>query len=168
MKTYPTPKTAIWVWNIQSRNATSADDWWKLVADIHALLVDINDKGFQGYYVITGNAKGPWTFGGFFLAYDKTNATIQQTLALLDAKLSSSTTVATKASWELEYFDTWIDAYNRLPEQTSTDASGGPGGTVSVTRLVTRDGLTKDLEASAKMFQSIGPSVEDKQVSSPT
>jgi FAD/FMN-containing dehydrogenase len=164
MKAYPMPKTTIWQWNFVSQNASSEDGWWKFVADAHALLVDINDKGFQGYYVVSGEEKA-WNFGGWFLAYDKTNATVQQTLAPLHAMLNGSTNVATISAWNLEYYDTWISAYNRLPEQTSTDSDGGPGGTVSVTRLLTRDGLINNTAASANMFKSIAPSAEDKQVS---
>jgi hypothetical protein len=164
MKAYPMPQTTLWQWTIKANNGTSAKDWWKLVADLHALLVEVNDKGFQGYYTITGDPEGPWSFGGFFLAYEKTNATVEQILTPISAKLNASTDVAFKEAWRLESYDSWIKAYNGLPKQSSTDSKSGPGGTVSVTRLLTRSGLTEDTEETAKMFAAIAPSPEDKKV----
>ena len=127
-------------------------------------MVDINSKGFQGYYTITGDAEGPWSFGGFFLAYDKSNATVQQTLAPFTTKINASADLISIETWKVKSYETWIDAYNELPTQNSTDKKDGPGGTVSVTRLLTKDSLTEDMVESAKMFQSIGPSMEDKKV----
>lgn len=158
------PQTTLWQWNIKSNNGTSPDDWFQLVADLHALLVEINDKGFQGYYTIYGEASGPWTFGGYFLAYEKSNSTVQQIITPFVAKLNASSDLATQDAWQLKSYDTWISAYNGLPKQSSTDSKSGPGGTVSVTRLLTKKGLTDDVTASAKMFQSIAPSVEDQKV----
>jgi hypothetical protein len=164
MKAYPMPQTTLWQWYIKSQNGTSTDDWWKLVADLHALMVDINNKGFQGYYTITRDAEGLWDFGGFFLAYDKSNATIQQILTPFATKLNASADLASIDTWKVKSYDTWIDAYNALPTQSSTDSKDGPGGTVSVTRLLTKRSLTSDTAESTKMFQNIGPSEEDKRV----
>jgi hypothetical protein len=164
MKAYPMPQTTLWQWYITSQNDTSADDWWKLVADLHALMVDINNDGFQGYYTITGSAGGAQTFGGYFLAYDKSNSTVEQIIAPFATKLNASGNLALVDTWKVKSYDTWIDAYNALPTQGSTDSKDGPGGTVSVSRLLRKDDLTEDTMKSANMFHSISPSEEDKSV----
>jgi hypothetical protein len=163
MKAYPMPQTTQWVWNIASHNKTSAADWWMLVAELHAMLVHLNEQGFQGYYTMTGPAAGPWTFGGFFLAYDISNTMVQQTLAPFSAKLNDSVDLASLSIFNVTSYATWIEAFEGLPKQ-GADSSDGPGGVVSVTRLLKREDLTNDLEAVAKMFASIGPQVEESKV----
>lgn len=134
-----------------------------LVAELHVMLNDLNEQGFQGYYTMTGPATGPWTFGGFFMAYDKSNSTVQENLSPFSSKLDDSKNLASLSGWNVTHYDTWIKAYNSLPKQTA-DTSDGPGGVVSVTRLLQRDDLTTDLHASAKMFSSIGSQAEDAKV----
>jgi hypothetical protein len=151
------------MWNTASENATSAADWWMLVAELHVMLNDLNEQGFQGYYTMTGPATGPWTFGGFFMAYDKSNSTVQENLAPFTSKLDDLQNLASVTSWNVTKYATWIEAYNSLPKQAA-DTSDGPGGVVSVTRLLQRDDLSTNLDVSAKMFASIGPQAEEAQV----
>jgi hypothetical protein len=165
MKAYAMPTTAQWVWNVVSQNGTSAHDWWAEVASLHATLVEIHSEGFQGYYTMTGSASGPWTFGGYFLAYNKSNATIQSLLAPFSTQLNE-TSAGSLQMWNLSYFDTWIEAFNGLPKQ-GADNSDGPGGVISVTRLLARDDLTKDMEAVTRMFEGIAPNSEEAEVCFP-
>jgi hypothetical protein len=160
------PQTTQWAWAIASHNNTSAADWWSLVAELHSLMIGLNKEGFQGYYTITGLALGPWSFGGYFLAYDKSNATIQATLAPFSVALNAAADLAALAMWNVTRYDTWIEAFNGLPKQVS-DNSDGPGGSISVTRLLTREDLTKNVEAVASMFESIGPQTEESEVCFP-
>lgn len=157
------PQTTQWVWNIDSTNGTSATQWWRLVAELHTGLVELNNKGFQGYYTLIGDAAGPWAFGGYFLAYDKEEAEIQDIIAPFEAKLNASAAIASVEMSNVTRYDSWIDAYNGLPKQ-GADSTDGPGGVVSVTRLLARDDLTGDVDAVASMFERIGPTVDEAEV----
>ncbi|KAL5398719.1 hypothetical protein PMIN02_001246 [Paraphaeosphaeria minitans] len=163
VKAYPMPQTTQWAWDIASRNGTSAKDWSRLVAELNAMMIDLNNEGFQGYYTITGSAEGPWTFGGYFMAYDKSTATVQKTLSPFSAALNASTHLATLSFWNVDIFDTWIEAYNALPKQVA-DNTDGPGGVISVTRLLTREDLTKDVDVAAEMFESIAPNSKESEL----
>lgn len=46
-----------------------------------------------------------------------------------------------------------------MPKQQSSDGDG-PGGIISVTRLMTKQELSADVETSARMFEVIGPQPE--------
>lgn len=155
MKTYPMPQTTQFMWNISAKNGTKSKDWWKLVARLHPKLVALNQQGFQGYYTTSG----PMTLGGFFLAYDKSNATITRILGPFLTEIKVAEDMISLVSTVTRY-DTWIDAYNALPAQ-SRDNIDGPGGVISTTRLLTRKGLTEDIDAIAKMFEVIGSHAEE-------
>lgn len=157
------PQTTQWVWNIDSTNGTSATQWWKLVAELHSGLVELNNNGFQGYYTLIGDAAGPWAFGGYFLAYDKSAAEIQDIIAPFSAMLDEAAGMASVSMSNVTRFDSWIDAYNGLPKQ-GADSTDGPGGVVSVTRLLAREDLTGDVDAVASMFERIGPRGDETDV----
>jgi hypothetical protein len=161
MKAYPMPQTRIWLWNIGARKGTSAEDWWKLVAEMHARMSKLNEEGGldQGYYTIAGPKEGPLTMGGYFMAYDKSNGTVNSAIEDFLAPAHAAEGLVSITS-QITQYSRWIDAYNDLPKQTR-DSSSGPRGTISTTRLLTKESLTSDLEASAKMFEAIGPHAED-------
>ncbi|KAF1954516.1 FAD-binding domain-containing protein [Byssothecium circinans] len=158
MKAYTMPQTTQWLWNVSANNGTDARNWWKLVAELHAKMVKINELGFQGYYTISGPKNGPLSMGGYFLAYDKRNSSIESTLEPFISLMNSAKDLASLSS-NITRYDRWIDAYNALPKQTR-DNTDGPGGTISSMRLLTREGLTEDLDASARMFGAIGPNAK--------
>jgi hypothetical protein len=117
----------------------------------------VNKHGFQGYYTIKG-AGGLIEMGGYFLAYNKSEEEIMQTLEPFLTQVNSTNHVELTRS-VLTQHDTWLEAYNSLPEQSSTDSREGPSGVISVTRLLTKNRLTEDTNASAKMFKAIGPAL---------
>ena len=96
------------------------------------------------------------------MTYDKSNAAIQTTLAPFSAALNASADLAALAMWNVTRYSTWIEAFNGLPKQVS-DNSDGPGGSISVTRLLTREDLTRDVKAVANMFASIGWQSEEEE-----
>jgi FAD/FMN-containing dehydrogenase len=163
MKAYPMPQTTQWLWGVSQSNGTSASDWWKSVAELHSTLVGVNEKGFQGYYTIIKGAGGLMEMGGYLLAYDKSEDDITKTLEPFLRQVNSTNAIDFTRSITTRH-DTWIEAYNSLPVQSSTDSSSGPGGVISVTRLLTKRGLTEDINASAKMFAAIGPQDDDERV----
>ncbi|KAF2183999.1 FAD binding domain protein [Zopfia rhizophila CBS 207.26] len=159
MKAYPMPQTTQWLWNVSTKNGTDTRDWWRLVAELHVKMVQINELGFQGYYTITGPKNGPLSMGGFFFAYDKSSSVIQNAMEPFVSHVNSAKDLASLSS-NITRYDRWIDAYNALPKQTR-DSSNGQGGTISTTRLLTRKGLTEDIDVSAKMFEATGPHAEE-------
>jgi hypothetical protein len=163
MKAYPMPQTTQWVWGVAQSNGTSAKDWWRSVAELHTTMVAANEQGLQGYYVITPGAGGLMAMAGYFLAYDKSEETITQILQLFLEKVNSTNGIDSTLS-NVTRYDTWIEAYESLPEQGSTSSSSGPGGVISITRLLTKKGLTDDITASAKMFEAIGSPDDDAKV----
>ncbi|PSN71419.1 FAD binding domain protein [Corynespora cassiicola Philippines] len=156
MKAYPMPQTTQLLWYVTSSN-TTARQWWEFVAELHVDMVEMNERGFQGYYTITRGQDGTMSIGGYFMAYDKSESEVDGILQPLFARVGNSTL---KLTSNVTRHDGWIDAYNLLPKQTR-DSNSGPGGVLSTTRLLTRRGLTEDVEASMKMFEAIGPNVAD-------
>lgn len=163
MKAYPQPKTSVWFWTVAgAANMTkSGDEWWNLVASLHTRMPALNDAGFQGYYTILGGPgdASPPTIGGYFMAFDKSNATMHSAIASFltpATQLAQETGLVNVTGNQLTHYATWIDAYDVLPTQ-SRDSADGPGGVISTTRLVTREALTADVDASARMFRTIGP-----------
>ncbi|KAF2650090.1 FAD-binding domain-containing protein [Lophiostoma macrostomum CBS 122681] len=140
MKAYPMPQTTQWVWDIASHNKTSAKDWWTVVAELHVKMIELKNQ-----------------------AYDKSNAMVEETLAPFKDALDSSANLTSLSIWNVTRYDTWIAAFNALPKQVSTN-DDGPGGSISVSRLLTRQDLTGDVEAVAKMFMSIGPASEESEL----
>jgi hypothetical protein len=118
------------------------------------------DGRYKGYYTLVEAQAGTMAFGGYFLAYDKTSSEVDSILQPFTSQVDNST--ATLLS-NITRYDSWIDAYNGLPKQQA-DSTGGPGGVISTTRLLTRRGLTEDIASSAKMFEAIGPSAELNKV----
>ncbi|KAJ4354942.1 hypothetical protein N0V95_003351 [Ascochyta clinopodiicola] len=163
MKAYPMPQTTQWLWGVSQSNGTSAQDWWRSVAELHSTMVGVSEQGFQGYYTIIKSASGLMEMGGYFLAYDKSEEKITQILQPFLEQVNSTNQIDYTRSIVTRY-NTWIEAYNSLPEQSSTDSSSGPGGVISITRLLTKKGLTDDIKASAKMFEAIGPQDDDAKV----
>lgn len=163
MKAYPMPQTTQWLWGVSQSNGSRTSDWWKSVAELHSTMVNLNEQGFQGYYTIIKGASGLMEMGGYFLAYGKSEENITQTLQPFLEQVNSTNHIDYTRSIITRY-DTWIEAYNSLPEQPSTDSSSGPGGVISVTRLLAKKGLTDDINASAKMFEAIGPQEDDAKV----
>lgn len=127
---------------------------------MHVDMVEMNERGFQGYYTITRGQDGTMNIGGYFMAYEKSESEVDGILQPFFARIDNSTL---KSASNVTRHDGWIDAYNLLPKQTR-GSDGGPGGVLSTTRLLTRRGLTEDVEASMKMFEAIGPNVADGEV----
>jgi hypothetical protein len=159
MKAYPMPETTVWLWNVNAKNDTDIRKWWHLVTEMHARMPQVKDDGFQGYYTIAGPKEGPLAMGGYFMAYNKSNATITQAIDDFIAPAYAADDLVSVTS-NITRYTRWIDAYNDLPKQTR-DKSDGPGGTISATRLLTKEALTSDVEASARMFEAVGPQAED-------
>jgi hypothetical protein len=160
MKAYPMPRTAVWVWNIQPKNNTDAKEWWRLVASLHANMPAVNKAGFQGYYTIAGARNSLPAIGGFFMAHDKSNSTLTTAMSDFLAPARKFSRLVSSTTSNLITYSRWIDAYNALPKEIR-DSSSGPGGVISTTRLLTADSLTQDIDASARMFETIGPQAAD-------
>ncbi|KAH7067445.1 hypothetical protein BKA63DRAFT_424441, partial [Paraphoma chrysanthemicola] len=146
MKAYPMPQTTVWLWNVGGKNDTSSTDWWDFVARFHAKLPALKEQGFQGFYTIVGPAEGPLFMGGYFMAYDKSNDTVQHAIQTILGDANNSTILEPILS-NVTRYDAWIDAYNDLPKQVATSSEGG-GDTISSTRLLTNEGLTNDVGAN--------------------
>jgi hypothetical protein len=119
-------------------------------------MVALNDQGFQRYYIIIiKGASGLMEMGGYFFAYDKSEKHITRILQPF-LEQGNSTNYIDYTRSIITRYDTWIEAYNNLPEQPSMGSSSGSGGIISVIRLLTKKGLPQDITASAKMFEAIG------------
>lgn len=163
MKAYPMPSATQWLWGIAQSNGTSAKDLWKSVAVLHSTMVTLNKQGFQGYYTIIKGAGGLIEMGGYFLAQNKSEDEITKIVEPFLTQINSTNGIELSQN-VITPHNTWIEAYNSLPEQSSTDSGDGPGGVISITRLLTKKGLTEDTEASARMFEAIGPQDDDASV----
>ncbi|KAI1032150.1 hypothetical protein LB505_013750 [Fusarium chuoi] len=54
VKAYHAPTVVIGGFDIRAKNQTSEDEFYKFIADVHALFPAIQDAGIHGYYTVTG------------------------------------------------------------------------------------------------------------------
>ncbi|KAH8892257.1 FAD-binding domain-containing protein [Thozetella sp. PMI_491] len=167
VKAYPMPQATTWM-VVATKNTTCNSCWWELMANVHAKFPAMKEGGYQGYYMIQGAPSFPTlTFYGLFMLYNKPNGTAENLaeplLSLLEAAESEGTTSFTT---NINYFSSWIGAWNTLPRQ---GAAGGSGSTTT-TRLLTKKSLVQDPAKLAKILELIGPKEESPKggVSNPS
>ncbi|RBR10787.1 uncharacterized protein FIESC28_09318 [Fusarium coffeatum] len=91
LKAYPAPDLVIGGYDISAKNRTSEDDFYKFIADAHALFPAIQDAGIHGYYTVSGPPKAEaLTFSGSFMGFGISNETYEDALEPFKKLLKAS------------------------------------------------------------------------------
>jgi hypothetical protein len=151
IKAYPQPVVDVHGLSIVANNGTSSKSWWKLIAQVHALLPQLQDQGLKGYYTING---APSTFqcaGSLFL-FNKPNGTFENITRPLQQLLAAANGTVTYSLAKIPLAN-YYDILELLP------ASENVGTTTAITasRLITRRAVTEDQDVVAQTFEEIGP-----------
>lgn len=157
---YPAPKVVIGGFDIRAKNQTSEDQFYKVIADAHALFPAIQDAGIHGYYTVTGPPEAEvLTFSGSFMGFDISNKTYDNTLEpfrkLLEASNSTVTWYLTKIP-----VSTWQELLKILPDIGTVSA----GYDIRASRLISRQTVTEKTEEFAAVYKKIGPTKEEPLV----
>ncbi|KAH7493688.1 hypothetical protein FOMA001_g160 [Fusarium oxysporum f. sp. matthiolae] len=150
---YPAPKVVIGGFDIRAKNQTSEDQFYKVIADVHALFPAIQDAGIHGYYTVTGPPEAEvLTFSGSFMGFDISNKTYDNALEPFRKLLEASNSTVT---WSLTKIpvSTWQELLKVLPDIGTVSA----GYDIRASRLISRQTVTEKTEEFAAVYKKIGP-----------
>ena len=139
--------------DISAKNHTSADDWYKLVAKVHALFPDIQDAGLHGYYTVEGPpAVETLTFSGSLMLFDGSNKTFDDALEPFKRLLGASNSTVTWSLTKLPV-NSWQEMLKIVPDIGSVS----PGYDIRASRLISRHTVTEKTDEFAAVYKEIGP-----------
>lgn len=94
-------------------------------------------------------------------AYDQSKPSVEENIEPI-RKLVRTKNSSIEIDDSISTFSKWIDVYHLFK---LTQATAGGGGGVSASRLLPERALTDDIEALARLLESVGPSAEGPSVS---
>ncbi|KAK2688362.1 hypothetical protein QWA68_012401 [Fusarium oxysporum] len=156
VKAYPAPRVVIGGFDIKAKNQTSEGQFYKVIADVHALFPAIQDAGIHGYYTVTGPPEAEaLTFSGSFMGFDISNKTYDNALEPFRKLLEASNSTVT---WSLTKIpvSTWQELLKVLPDIGTVSA----GYDIRASRLISRQTVTEKKEEFAAVYKKIGPTRE--------
>lgn len=162
VKAYPMPMVSLAGFNMAAKNSTKSKDWYRLVAETHKELAQLQENGVHGYYTMTGS---PMEFSGALLLYNQTNSTSEELLKPLQrfydaANASSDSTVTVAPPMP------WYSLVSSFPSFESV----GTTKSVRASRFIPRRALeniellaeTLEIIASPKDTPKVGSTTETK------
>jgi len=161
LKAYPAPDLVIGGYDISAKNETSEDDFYKFIADAHALFPAIQDAGIHGYYTVSGPPQAEaLSFSGSFMGFGVSNETYENAFEPFKTLLEQSNSTVT---WSLARMpvSSWQGLLKILPNIGSVTA----GHEIRASRLISRQTVTERTEEFAAVFKKIGPTKKAPSVS---
>jgi hypothetical protein len=153
IKAYPQPVVDVHGLSIIANNGTSSKSWWKLIAQVHALLPQLQDEGLKGYYTIGGPpSTATLQCAGSLFLFNKPNGTFEKITRPLQQLLAAANGTVNYSLAKIPLTN-YYDILELLP------ASENVGTTTAITasRLITRRAVTEDQDLVAQTFERIGP-----------
>ncbi|KAI1012811.1 hypothetical protein LB504_008493 [Fusarium proliferatum] len=153
VKAYHAPTVVIGGFDIRAKNQTSEDEFYKVIADVHALFPAIQDAGIHGYYTVTGPPEADaLTFSGSFMGFEISNKTYSDALEPFRRMLGKSNSTV---DWSLTKIpvSTWQGLLKVLPDIGTVSAGYG----IRASRLISRQTVTEKTEEFATVYKKIGP-----------
>ncbi|KAH8898411.1 FAD binding domain protein [Thozetella sp. PMI_491] len=147
LKAYPMPKVTLFGLNLAAKNTTSAKEWWKFVAEFHALVPRAQDEGLHGYWSMGGSSMA---LGGSMFMWDADNTTINRAIAPFQRFFNQSSRIITYTAAPVE-FPTFYDFAQQLPalDTMSKDSA------TSASRLLSREILTQNQTLFADTMEKL-------------
>ncbi|KAI3572303.1 hypothetical protein IWW34DRAFT_763903 [Fusarium oxysporum f. sp. albedinis] len=156
IKAYPAPEMIMGAFDISAKNHTSEEEWYQLIADVHALFPAMQDAGIHGYYTVEGppSAKA-LSFGGSLMMFEGSNKTYDNALQPLRKLLGSSNDTV---DWSLSRLplNNWQELLKMVPDIGSVNA----GHDIRASRLISRTTVIEKTDEFAAVYKEIGPTKE--------
>ncbi|KAM3079449.1 hypothetical protein ACMFMG_005880 [Clarireedia jacksonii] len=153
MKVYPEPVVDVHALSIIANNGTSSKLWWKLIAQVHALLPQLQDQGLSGYYTMGGPpSSATFQCAGSLFLFNKLNGTFDNVIRPLQQLLAAANDTVTHSFAPIP-----LTNYYDLLELLPASENVGKETTITASRLITRRAVTEDLDLVAQTFEEIGP-----------
>ncbi|KAF1962711.1 FAD binding domain-containing protein [Byssothecium circinans] len=151
VKAYPSPRVTRSVFHFAATSPNVTNQYWDLVAFIHAEMPRLKVGGMQGYYYMVGPPTYPtlamiWTF---FL-YDKPNGTVESLLSPIEERLKSESDLFQYQS-EITTSETFIDAINVFSNEPVASGGSAYASWFLSPRSLANPNITADV------FKKIGP-----------
>lgn len=151
MKAYPIPTMTLMGLNLVANNGTSTEDWWKVVAKLHALFPALQDQGVKGYYTIGGPPSSETvSLAGSLFLWNAPNGTALNVTSPLQ-QLFTENAALVNGSVQVVPIPSF---YGLLNTVTIPDHAGG--NAVSASRLISREVVTEDEDRFAEVLMKVG------------
>ena len=157
VKTFLTPVTTVHTFKLRSRDSTTAEEFWEVLAYIHAELPRLKRGGMQGYYYIAGPPKVPsfgllWTF----MLFDKPAGTAEHLMAPIESRLRAKANLFDYDS-NITHGATYLEMY----QQSAMFEPVATGGSAYGSRLLNPASVADEkitVNAFAELFAYSDPS----------
>ncbi|KAM0490781.1 hypothetical protein ACHAP8_011175 [Fusarium lateritium] len=153
VKAYPAPKMIMAGFDISIKNDTSEDEWYKFIAETHALFPAMQDAGIHGYYTMGGppTAKA-LSFSGSLMMFEASNKTYEDAIQPFEKLLRSCNDTVTSSLYRIPV-NNWQELLNIVPNIGSVSA----GHDIRASRLISRRTVIEKTDEFAAVYKKIGP-----------
>ncbi|KAM0217708.1 hypothetical protein ACHAQI_001758 [Fusarium lateritium] len=153
LKAYPAPRMIMGGFNTSIKNHTTEDQWYRFIADVHALFPAMQDAGIHGYYTVSGPPSAEaLTFSGSLMMFEASNKTYEDAMRPLDNLLRSYNETVNGSLLRLPV-NTWQELLKIVPDIGSVSA----GHEIRASRLISRRTVTENVDEFAATYKKIGP-----------
>ncbi|KAF5012635.1 hypothetical protein FDECE_1327 [Fusarium decemcellulare] len=153
MKAYPLPSMVMAGINIVAKNGTSPSAWYQVIAQLHTLLPDIQDRGVHGYYTISGPPSSETlTFSGSLFMWNGSNNTFEDAMAPVRKHLQASNGKVNFSITQLP-FNSFTDLLDNMPPLDKVRLYAS----ISASRLMSRHTITDRTGDFGRVLEKIGP-----------
>jgi FAD/FMN-containing dehydrogenase len=160
VKTFPTPRTTVHTFKLSALSSTTPQDFWDMVAYIHAELPRLKRGGMQGYYYIAGPPKVPsfgllWTF----MLFEKPSGTAERLMEPIESRLRANAHLFDYES-KITHGATYLEMY----QQSASREPVATGGSAYGSRLLSPESVANEKAtagAFAELFSNSDPSSAD-------
>jgi len=157
VKAYLMPDTAFWSLTLSAQNGTTAEQWYKDVANVFADYPRLKSQGLSGYLTLSGP---PMMMTNAMWAFDMSTDAIKEIIEPLVEQLDIRNSTV-KVDSEVSSFGKWINFYQHF---NLTQSVGGGQNKVSASRLLPAKSMV-DVNAIAEMLLNAGPGTDKPDVS---
>jgi hypothetical protein len=150
VKTFPSPETTVHTLKLSTLDPVPSDEFWDIVAYIHAELPRLKTGGMQGYYYIAGPPTvSSLTLMWTFMLFEKADGTVESLMAPIESRLKEKPHIFEYQSG-ITHGDTYLDMYlkSTSPEPVAT------GGSAYGSRLLSPESLA-DEKTTASVFAAL-------------
>jgi FAD/FMN-containing dehydrogenase len=150
VKTFPTPKTTVHTFKLSALEHATPEEFWEIVAYIHAEFPRLKKGGMQGYCYITGPPTvSSFTFVWTFMLFKRPHGTVETLMATIESRLKAMAHLFHYQS-DITHGDTYLEMYL----QSAHLEPVATGGSAYGSRLLSPESLA-DVKITAEAFAEI-------------
>jgi hypothetical protein len=152
LRTYPSPKTTLSVFKLETREGVPAALFWDAMGYLHAQMQRLNVGGLGGYYYITGPPVSPsLSFSWAFMQFDAPPSTTETLMAPMEKYLNERAELFVHST-NTTHADSYWDIAQHIPNEPVAT-----GGSAYGSRLLSPSSLSCAVLTAAAL-RAIGPS----------